>query len=373
MRGKKSLVIAAVLVLPFAACVCHSGQYVEEFVRATIGMIGWDTHLKANMSAKLNQICADPELPREVERCHPNAEIPRTVIVVGESATRRHWHLYGYPHRTTDAIESVRNELVVFQDVNAAASTTFPALRLLMTCASVEHPDDFKYTFSSVAKRAGLRTAFYTMCQRWGGGVGSVSVLFNGCDEIVHLNEALGSEFKGYDGELLPYLRRGLEKFDLQFLHTVGSHYPFGCHVPADYAKSKFSASKTEAYDRSVDYTDWFLGEVIAELKKSTKPAMMIYLSDHGETPEAASWRDVTDLSCWEVPMIVWFSESYRRKFPENVALAETASGKPLRSDELLHGLLRLCGIKPMSEEMDFLSEGFVSRRVTGGCRANSK
>ena len=65
--------------------------------------------------------------------------------------------------------------------------------------------------------------------------------------------------------------------------------------------------------------------------------------------------------------MFFWFSDGYRRKFPENVALAEGAARKALRSDELLHGILRLCGLKPWTgvwESMDFLSDRFVPKRT---------
>lgn len=359
----KTRSLSLVFVVPFLLCACHSGLWMEETIRAVAGMIAWDTRTKIQSYQKLVQACTDPELPVCIETLVPSNDLPLVVVVIGESATRNHWHLYGYPLRTTDRLDALKDELVVFKDVETAAPHTVAALRLLFTCANVEHPDDFRFTAASAAKRAGFRSAYYTMCSRWGQGFGALSVLFKDCEEIVHLDENHANKNE-YDECLLPCLRDGLSRFNLMFLHTEGSHYPYGCHVPPGWAPQLFSGhDSVSLYDRSVAYTDWFLGEVIGELKRQDKPSMMLYISDHGETPEAGSWRDVGDKSCWQVPMILWFSDQYRSRFPDLVSQAAVASQKSLRSDELLHGLLRLCSIRLWVDGGDFLSDEFVSKR----------
>lgn len=351
------------LVVPFVLCVCNSGLYFEETVRAVAGMIAWDTRTKILSYQKLVRACTDPELPACVETTVPSNDLPTVVVIIGESATRNHWHLYGYPLRTTDRLDALKDELVVFKDVETAAPHTVAALRLLFTCACAEHPDDFRFTAASAARRAGFKSAYYTMCSRWGQGFGALSVLFKDCEEIVHLDDDPANK-NGYDECLLPCLRDGLSKYNLMFLHTEGSHYPYGCHVPPEWSPQLFSGQDgVSLYDRSIAYTDWFLGEVIDELKRQNKPSMMFYISDHGETPEAGTWRDVSDKSCWQIPMLLWFSDQYRSRFPDLVSQTEAASQRLLRSDELLHGLLRLCGVLLWDNGGDFLSDGFVSKR----------
>ena len=49
-------------------------------------------------------------------------------------------------------------------------------------------------------------------------------------------------------------------------------------------------------------YTDSVLAEIVRSLPPRT---MMIYTSDHGETPDSLSWRDAKSPSLWKVPFII--------------------------------------------------------------------
>ena len=359
----RNFIFGLCAAVPFALCVCHSGLGIEELVRASAGMIAWDTKRKIDMYSKLNRACVEPELPVRMETVVPTNELPTVVIVIGESATRNRWHLYGYPLKTTERMDAIADELIVFKDVEAVEPYTVAALRLLMTCAKVECQDDFRFTLPAALKRGGWSPAVYSMCTRWGCGFGSISVLFSGCDEVLFVAEARGGP-ADYDELLLPYLRNGLKTHDCIFLHTLGSHYPYGCHVPPDFRTPEI-AGKLDRYDESISYTDWFLHEVVCELRKLNRPALMIYLSDHGETPESGTWRDVSSKSCWEIPMVVWFSNRYRDRFPEIVESAREASVKPMRSDELIGGVMRLCGLKLQGQMAvdDFLEGDWRSAR----------
>ena len=63
----------------------------------------------------------------------------------------------------------------------------------------------------------------------------------------------------------------------------------------------------------------------------------------------------------WDVPMIVWLSDEYRRLHPDVVAALAVAAKLPLQSDQLLPGILRIAGIR-FSGGMDFTSGKFVPR-----------
>ena len=90
----------------------------------------------------------------------------------------------------------------------------------------------------------------------------------------------------------------------------------------------------------------------------------MIYLSDHGDSIGANSWRLTNDRNVWEVPMIIWFSADYANKFPNIVSAVKKARTLPLQSDLLLAGFLHIAGVKgwEIGSEKDFLSELFKPR-----------
>jgi glucan phosphoethanolaminetransferase (alkaline phosphatase superfamily) len=92
----------------------------------------------------------------------------------------------------------------------------------------------------------------------------------------------------------------------------------------------------------------------------------MVYLSDHGESPDSKTWRTATDPDVWEVPMVIWLSDEYRLRFPETAAAVAAAVGKPLQSDQLLTGFLHLTGVRGcgVGTSDDFLDASFVPRAV---------
>jgi lipid A ethanolaminephosphotransferase len=112
-------------------------------------------------------------------------------------------------------------------------------------------------------------------------------------------------------------------------LHQMGSHGPaYYKRVPAEFAifqpacQSKVLSECRDqevinAYDNTIYYTDWFLGEVVKLLKdnQGAFEAAMLYVSDHGESlgengmylhgypymfaPEAQT----------HVPMVMWLGD----------------------------------------------------------------
>jgi heptose-I-phosphate ethanolaminephosphotransferase len=103
------------------------------------------------------------------------------------------------------------------------------------------------------------------------------------------------------------------------------------------------------------------LGEIIDRLKKKGGLSWMVYLSDHGETP-GKIMRTRSDRNLWEVPMIIWFSDEYKRVHPEVVAAVAAATKCPLQSDQLFQGILRIAGITPASPQEDFTDKRFKPR-----------
>ena len=84
-----------------------------------------------------------------------------------------------------------------------------------------------------------------------------------------------------HDAALLPYLEKELDKSDEDMfivLHTYGSHFNYHERYPAEFriytpdkAESIRQSYKKElrnAYDNSIRYTDYVLGEIVDMLKR---------------------------------------------------------------------------------------------------------
>ena len=202
---------------------------------------------------------------------------------------------------------------------------------------------------------------------------------------------------KVFDERTAEILRRELSRPDtrprLVFVHLLGVHYPV--HGVNPKSEDHFSDAvegeclrgldarmrdRRNRYDNGIRYQDKVLGMLVDVVKRTCRrPACFLFVSDHGESPRAPGWRDYADEDTYEVPLVVWFSESYRKAFPEVVSRAEAAAGRPMQSDELTFGLLELGRIKDApgwSEEKNFLDPNFrgrFPRRIDKGRRVYSK
>ena len=276
------------------------------------------------------------------------------VVVAGESATRSHWHLYGYGRPTTPMMDSVREELVVFKNIQAIYSTTGKSLRTLLTEASRENPYETRSTFAQQCAAAEYTCSLFSGQYRWGRWEGIETLLFAGCQTKFDLHEQPDStELK--DDALLPpveeAVRQETDSGQIVFIHLMGSHgpplfrYPLersiypryeGDIAPGISDPNSKEAYKTDLYDNTIAFTDLILGKTITMLKSLRRPCFLAYISDHGETPTSSHWRDATSPDLLAVPFVIWFSPEYRTRYPETVAAVSALVEEPREMDRIL-------------------------------------
>ena len=144
-------------------------------------------------------------------------------------------------------------------------------------------------------------------------------------------------------------------------LHTSMSHGPtyskkyppqFETFKPVCNSVELGNCSHTElinAYDNTIIYTDYFLSQVIENLKQlSEYNSAMIFVSDHGESlGEKNLYMHGLPLSIapkeqYEIPFIVWLSDSSKQLKPNKV----------LSQHHVFHSVLNFLGIQsPIYDE----------------------
>ena len=302
----------------------------------------------------MGAIVAKPELPGKLSTSVPAAELPICVFIIGESMTRNNMHVYGYERDTTPFLDSIKDELCIFSDVVGVWNQTPMAVRYLFTAATYEDQSHSKYTLAQVARRAGYSTSFFSCQGRLGHFENLVTYAFDACEKKVFLSE---EKAKGVDDgtsvqdiELVPYFKRQLQQIAEQpqviFLHLGGCHYP--CHYLTSDSEKIFSDDKKSMNDyyACVRHDDKLFGEIVNSLSALKRPAVMFYVSDHGETPRSKTWRDMSSPDMWEMPVIIWFSPEYRVAFPRTVERSYNAKDLPLQNDLLLPAMIDCLQVK---------------------------
>lgn len=269
------------------------------------------------------------------------------VLVIGESARRENFSLYGYGRKTNPLLSKIDN-LHTF-NANSCATYTTAGVKCIL-----EHQDtgDLYEILPNYLYRHNIDISWRTT--NWG-------------EPPVHIKdyqnkEMLQSGCKGkncsYDEILVSGLKERIlssnKRKILIVLHTSTSHGPtyskkypkqFEVFSPVCNSVELSNCSHQElinAYDNTIVYTDYILSRVIDELKElKDYRSSMIYVSDHGESlGEKNLYMHGLPISLapkqqYEIPFIVWSSGGPAIK---NV--------KFVSQNYVFHSVLRFLGIQ---------------------------
>jgi heptose-I-phosphate ethanolaminephosphotransferase len=142
-------------------------------------------------------------------------------------------------------------------------------------------------------------------------------------------------------------------------MQIMGSHIRYHDRYPESFNHFKSADVKEEnfkenqkallaEYLNTVYYTDYFVNEVISRFKD--KDAILFYISDHGEEMWQAGFQGhgPTNVSKYmvDIPFLIWTSDTYKEKRPDNIQRIKDAVNKPFMTDNLAQVMLDLAGIE---------------------------
>ena len=274
------------------------------------------------------------------------------VLVIGESARKANFQLYGY-QRDTNPLLSKQEELKVFQTTSCATFTTAGTKAIL----EPKNTDELYELLPNYAFRTGVDVSWRT--SNWG-------------EPPIHIDEYLDNEElatqypdekSAYDGILFRGLRERIESSKknkvLIILHTSTSHgpnysekYPKAFEVYKPVAKNVEEGEKNvgmlvNAYDNTIRYTDYLLDGLINKLREMDDwHSAMIFISDHGESlGENKMFMHGLPMKLapkvqYEIPFLVWTSKNFRNY------KAESDLPAVLDQHYIFHSVLNLLSIQ---------------------------
>ena len=315
------------------------------------------------------------------------------VLVIGESARRDRWSLYGYSRATSPLLQQQPN-LVAYQDVITMATATRVSVPVMLTRRTAEQAKDSSFherSLISAFHEAGFSTYWLSTQAPLGAFDAPIAVNARESDHVAYFNGSGAWGLTPPDGVLLEPLKRALaqsaEPRQLIILHTLGSHYDYRYRYPHAFERFKPAPSPEDAvdmhddvfreklhnaYDNSILYTDYFISQVIAAVSQSDRPvATVLYLSDHGE--------DVFDKDCGEVfrgrstpisfriPLFMWYSDGYRRAYPRKIEMLEQHRLQPLTTRAVFPTMLDAADVHFAGEDLSgsVMSEKFETKPRT--------
>lgn len=311
--------------------------------------------------AATNQLGQNEDFHLETLKGEPC--IDNIVIVIGESASRKHHSIYGYNLKTTPLLESKGNEIIPFNDVTATYSTTSESMKMFMTYknSTVNTKDWYQYpSIPTVFSELGYKT-YWISNQEKGGFIGGCENFFSDkCDTSVFVGMLYTGDNlqEKFDDTLLPKLSEAIDEKEgkkLIVLHMMGSHGEYKRRYPKEFAKfsdsdiedagrsylNKTKKTLISEYDNSILYSDYILSNMIDTLKKhNDQKTLFIYFSDHGE--EMYEKRDFAGHATGyvDIPFIMWISDTLRVGLGDKYTRIKESIDKPIAIENLFDFLL---------------------------------
>ena len=303
-----------------------------------------------------------------------NGKPTLVVMVLGETARAMNFADNGYVHDTQPYTKGMG--LISFKNVSSCG--TYTALSVPCMFSNMER------THYNKAKASAQDNAVDIIAK---AGVETLWIDNDGGDKgVAHNTQLVNIDPKSdktlcdgetcFDQVMLKPAQQFIEKDQknkLIVLHTIGSHGPtYFQRFPVAMAKFAPWCNRkdieqctdqeiTNVYDNTLVYTDFFLAQVIKQLKGYSKDynVAMMYVSDHGEslgenglylhgTPYAIAPKEQKT-----VPWLLWLPEQYAQQKQIDVACIKHEAQQPNYShDNFFHSLIGLYGVETKDKQV---------------------
>lgn len=219
------------------------------------------------------------------------------VILIGESVSKDKMSIYGYHRKTTPYLESIKNELILFNKAVSPAAYTVLSVPLAISNNKVPHKN--YDSIIDVAKDIGYQTYWISTQPKSG--------IHNNPISKIALQSNYSRWISGPDTLLVNELKYVISDNSkkLIFLHMNGSHEPV-CESLNNINHFKGNDPQDDCYDNTVKSTDEIIRSIISNLQEG---AVFIYFSDHGLIKHNGQYvhaGGVPPKRVVEVPMLLW-------------------------------------------------------------------
>lgn len=294
------------------------------------------------------------------------------VVVIGESLNKNHMSAYGYFRNTTPRLSArLKNtNMVQITDAVSAHTLTMQTLSQVLTEANQDNEKDYFSSFSvlDVLKKAGVKSYWITNQYLYGKWDNLVSVIAHGADSLISINRGVGSgqRTQKYDEVLIPLIKSILsetsKKSRVIFVHLMGSHLNYCERYPKSMNNQFVGELKVgefgklfpetdehtvNCYDNSVMYNDIVLDSILTVAQNIPGVSSVLYLPDHGEDVFTGKFHNsgLFSFDMTQIPMWVWFSDAYLKKYPGKVLNIKRNRKKLFTNDYAFDTMLDLIGV----------------------------
>lgn len=329
---------------------------------------------------------------------------PTIVLIIGESYSKAHCQLYGYPQKDTPRQRRLERGgwLTKFNDVVSCWNLTSFVFKNVLSMHVVGEKGEWcDYPlFPELFRKAGYQVTFLTnqFLLAAGQAVYDFSGGFFLNDPVLSKaqfdlrNTSLHRFDEGLLSDYDNFLNEGkinLKGNNLIIFHLIGQHVSYNTRYPKDRVKwhaddykelrpdiagDHYRRRMIAAYDNACLYNDSIVTQIVKRFED--KDAIVVYMPDHGEE----IFEPGRDIICrnhsaavdwplahyeFEVPFWIWCSRKYAHREPEVFKAIKDAKNRRFMTDALPHMMVWLAGIssKDYNDKYNLLSPNYDESR----------
>jgi len=265
-------------------------------------------------------------------------------VYIGESTSTLYMSLYGYPLKTTPRLDELFKSdpgFLRFEKIRSTHTHTSPSLVRALTVTSPRKDVGLvQWGIGSVLKQSGLTARLYSI-QPLNGSFATFSrFVFEGVNYDLPSDDRYKGNYviqKLKDHQLL---EEAIHTSGVVFFHSYAGHGTYLENIettlsheiekPAISFNGIFGASFSEifssnltenvaAYNQAITYIDQNVSHAIENIRSRSKPAVLIYFSDHGESVYTKRGHDSSNYidEMTSIPVILYFNDAYQNKYPD--------------------------------------------------------
>lgn len=271
------------------------------------------------------------------------------VYIVGEASRAMNWQLWGYDRETNPMLLRTHG-IIPFRNMLTQSNTTHKSVPLILSSIATDQHEELyrRKGIAALFREAGFETWFISNQAPQGA---MIDKLARQSEHLVYIHSPR------HDMQLLDEIQRIVANSKAQklfiVLHCYGSHFSYHQRYPREFAhfrpdddvaiNPEHVTMLRNAYDNSIRYTDYFLARTVGYLNSLDASVALLYCADHGEdilddrrgrflhaSPTTTAYQIY-------VASLGWFSDKYRKNFPEKVAAAERNGKAPATTHALFH------------------------------------
>ena len=321
------------------------------------------------------------------------SDTPFIIFIIGESESRHFMGMYNKKYDTTPLCQKLvdSGNMFVFTDTISMKSSTAQVMTPLLSFMenTTETTDLKKFDpIVDVFTKAGYQAFWISNHEKITKDLSYATYMSSRCNYAKFTAKISGNtehtpQYASKDEVVLPpldeFLKNQVPQKDknLFIFQIMGSHIRYHDRYPDTFKHFNVSDIKEEGFQdnqkavlanylNTILYTDYIMNEIINRFKD--KDAILLYVSDHGEEMWQAGFvgHGPTNVSKYmvEIPFLIWVSDSYKEKHPNNISRIQNSLNKPFMTDNLVHVLLDLAGIetKQYDATKSIINEKFIPR-----------